>query len=81
MVVNSNIVCIFAEVLIKHLEIMRYFNLKTNQGIETVDCLNPKDFATYKEFRTELARLKGEYRLAGMNVYVSQRATNEYNSK
>lgn len=52
---------------------MRYINLKTNQGVETVDELNPKDFKTNKEFRTELRRLVKEYYIAGMNVYTSQK--------
>lgn len=52
---------------------MRYLNLKTNYGTETVDELDPKDFNSPKEFRKELRRLVGEYGLAGMNVYASQR--------
>lgn len=52
---------------------MKYLNLKTNYGIETVDELNPKDFKTFREFRTELKRLISEYRIAGMDVYSSQR--------
>jgi len=53
---------------------MKYLNMKTNYGVETVDQLDPKDFKTFREFRQELRRLISEYRLAGMAVYSSQRA-------
>jgi hypothetical protein len=56
----------------------RYFNIKTNQGVETVDEVNREDFKTRKEFIAELSRLKGEYNIAGMLVYTSQRCTNEW---
>ena len=56
----------------------KYFNMKSNYGVETVDQLDSKDFNTYKEFREELIRLREEYRLAGMDVYTSQRCTNEW---
>jgi len=57
---------------------MRYFNLKTNHGTETVDQLDVKDFANYREFSKELKRLASEYRTAGMNVYTSQRCTSDW---
>lgn len=60
---------------------MTYLNIKTSQGIETVDELNPKDFETRKAFRKELKRLCGEYRLCDMAVYSSQRSTNEWRNK
>lgn len=60
---------------------MKYFNIKTSYGVETIDQLDRKDFETYKDYIAELRRLKNEYRLAGMNVYLSQRATNEWYSK
>lgn len=56
---------------------MKYFNIKTNYGVETIDQLDRKDFSTYSEYITELKRLKSEYRLAGMDIYLSQRATKE----
>ena len=57
---------------------MKYFNIKTSQGVETVDHIERKDFATYKEYITELKRLKKEYFLCGMNVYISQRSIKDY---
>jgi hypothetical protein len=60
---------------------MKYFNIKTNYGVETIDQLDAKDFSSYKDYSTELRRLKNEYRLAGMDIYISQRATKEWNNK
>ena len=59
---------------------MKYFNIRTNYGVETVDEINRSDFKTYSEYKNELRRLLKEYRLAGMNVYLSQRCTNEWKS-
>ena len=59
---------------------MKYFNIKSHYGVETVDCLDPKDFDSSKEFRTELKRLKNEYHIAGMNVYISQRCDKSWNA-
>jgi len=52
---------------------MRYLNIKSQYGVETVDELNQKDFKNYREFKQELRRLLNEYQLAGMNVYSSTR--------
>ncbi|HEY6143694.1 MAG TPA: hypothetical protein VIV55_09820 [Flavobacterium sp.] len=60
---------------------MTYLNIKTSEGVETIDELNPKDFKTYKEFLKELKRLKGEYQNASPfygRLYTSQRCTNEW---
>jgi len=57
---------------------MKYLNLKTIYGIETVDELNKNDFPNYKEYKTELKRLLNEYRIAGINVYISQRCTKDW---
>jgi len=60
---------------------MTYLNIKTSEGVETVDQLDKKDFQTYKEYRTELIRLKNEYRIASScysSIYSSQRSTNEW---
>ena len=58
---------------------MRYFNLKTNQGTETVDQLERNDFKTYKEYKKELRSLKTNYLMAGMNVYISQKCCKSWN--
>lgn len=60
---------------------MTYINMRECWGVETVDELDPKDFASNKEFKEELQRLVGEYRLAGMDVYTSNRCTAEWREK
>jgi hypothetical protein len=60
---------------------MIYLNIKTSEGVETVDQLDRKDFSTYKEYLQELKRLKNEYRLASnyySGIYTSQRSTNDW---
>lgn len=57
---------------------MKYFNIKTQYGVETIDQLNINDFNDWREFRKELARLKNEYHLAGMQVYISQRPCKDW---
>jgi hypothetical protein len=57
---------------------MKYFNLKTTHGVETVDQININDFKTWQEYKLELRRLIQEYRICGMDVYISQRACKDY---
>jgi len=57
---------------------VRYLNMVTSYGVETVDQLEQKDFNSYTEFKAELKRLINEYRLSGMNVYSSQRCTKDW---
>lgn len=60
---------------------MIYLNLKTAYGIETVDCIDEKEFNSYKEYRKELKRLLNEYRLCSdyySNIYTSQRSTKNF---
>ena len=57
---------------------MAYLNMRTQYGVETVDELSRKDFHSYKAYREELKRLVGEYRMAAMNVYVSQRCCRDW---
>jgi hypothetical protein len=59
---------------------MKYLNMKTVYGVETIDQLSPEDYNTYKDFRAELRRLVGEYHMAGMNVYISQRCDKTWNN-
>ena len=58
-----------------------YFNLKTENGIETIDSVNSNDFKTHKEFRQERKRLREEYLIASSyynGLYYSQRCTNDW---
>jgi len=57
---------------------MIYFNIKTIYGVETIDHLCKKQFKTIKEYKKELKRLKNEYILSGLNVYLSQRSEKNY---
>jgi len=59
---------------------MKYINIKSQYGTETIDQINRTDFNTYKEYKTELRNLITNYRLIGMNVYISQRACKDYHS-
>jgi len=57
---------------------MTYFNIKTCYGVETIDELDRKDFASYREFRNESRRLLKEYHIAGINAYRSSRCTKDW---
>lgn len=60
---------------------MKYYNMKSVYGTETIDEINPKDYISYKEYRKELIRLRNEYRLCGMDVYISSRSTKDWREK
>ena len=60
---------------------MKYYNYKTGYGVETVNQIDQKDFIWYKEYRQELRRLLNEYRLAGMDVYISSRSCKDWREK
>lgn len=55
-----------------------YFNWRGGAGRETVDELSREEFPKtregFKAYRAELCRLVSEYHLAGMAVYTSSRA-------
>lgn len=59
---------------------IKYLNMKSQYGVETVDDLDSRDFPTYKEFRQELRRLVNEYHLSGMSVYISSRPDKTWNN-
>ena len=54
---------------------IKYLNIKTVHGTETVETVNRKDFNSYKEFTNEIKNLKENYSLMGYNLYTSQRAS------
>ena len=58
----------------KHATRIVYLNWNGPQGRETIDELCRADFEQTITFQAELRRLKAEYALAGMHVYVSSRA-------
>ncbi len=55
---------------------MKYINMKSEQGIETID-----EFTTYKEAREMLKEYRLAYQGTGLYVYMSQRCTNEWKTK
>ncbi len=57
---------------------MIYFNIKTSEGVETIDELNPQDFKTRKEFIKYRRELVNDYLISGHPVYLSQRCTNDW---
>ena len=57
---------------------MIYLNMRTQQGTETIDQLDRKDFATIKEYKRELKSMVDNYRACNMPVYKSQRACKEW---
>ena len=59
---------------------MTYLNLKTSEGIETVDEFTQGEDApeNYREFRKYVNSMVKEYQIAGMNVYKSQRCKNDW---
>ena len=57
---------------------MKYFNLKTSYGVETVDQIDRNEFTSYKEYKAELKNMLSGYRDSGMAVYLSQRCTNDW---
>lgn len=55
---------------------MTYLNIKTSQGVETIDQINQFDFIFYKDYRIELKRLINEYKMASNyynGLYTSKR--------
>ena len=58
-----------------------YLNMKTSQGIETVDEFNKEQNQSTKEFKQYVNQMVSEYHLAGMNVYKSSRSTNNWKTK
>lgn len=60
-----------------------YLNIKTSQGVETVDQFTKGEDAplTSKEFRAYVSKMVQEYHMSGQNVYRSNRCTKEWRSK
>lgn len=58
-----------------------YLNMRTSQGVETVDEFTREVNQSPKDFRVYVNKMIAEYRLAGMNVYRSNRCTKEWANK
>ena len=55
-----------------------YLNSRTNYGIETVDEFTQETGQLYSDFKKYVKKMVCEYRLSGMDVYCSSRATKEW---
>lgn len=51
----------------------KYINIKTQYGVETWDMVDSDEFESIKEYKVEIRNLINNYKLAGFNVYCSQR--------
>lgn len=59
----------------------KYINFKSVYGTETIEQIDLKDFKTYKEFRIECRNLLANYIQSGMSVYLSRRATKDWQGR
>lgn len=57
-----------------------YFNMKTPEGIETIDEFDSADFPDNKAYRQEVKRCFQEYRMT-MDIYVSSRSTKAWRER
>jgi hypothetical protein len=55
-----------------------YLNMKTKQGVETVDEFTREEGQNPKDFRVYVNSMVKEYRISGMQVYKSSRSTKEW---
>jgi hypothetical protein len=53
---------------------VKYINIKTDFGIETIDEIRLQEFKTRIDYIKEYKRLLNEYRLNGLNAWLSRRA-------
>ena len=58
-----------------------FLNLRTSQGVETVDEFTRELGQSPKEFRAYVSKMVGEYHLSGMSVYRSSRCTRDWKNK
>lgn len=58
-----------------------YLNMRTSHGVETIDEFTREVNQTPKDFKVYVNKMVTEYRLAGMNVYKSNRSTKEWRNK
>jgi hypothetical protein len=58
-----------------------YLNIKTSQGVETVDEFSQEKGQNFKEFRKYVNDMVREYHVAEMGVYKSGRCTKVWKKK
>lgn len=60
---------------------MKYINEKTDEGIKTIRCIDPKNYKTNIQYLKEVVYQVFTYRKNGRDAYISNRATKEYYNK
>lgn len=61
-----------------------YLNIRTSEGVETVDEISSNNYTSYKEFKGALHKLIREYHKAHSyysGIYTSKRCTRDWQSK
>lgn len=58
-----------------------YLNMRTSQGVETVDEFAKEETQSNRDFRAYVAKMVEEYQMAGMRVYRSSRSTKNWAAK
>jgi hypothetical protein len=58
-----------------------YLNMRTSQGVETIDEFTIEEGQSPKEFRKYVNEMVKEYSIAGMNTYKSSRCTKDWKQK
>lgn len=61
-----------------------YLNIRTSEGVETVDEISSNNYPSHKEFRKARMELIKEYRVAHSyysGIYTSKRCTRDWQSK
>lgn len=61
-----------------------YLNIRTSEGVETVDEISRSSYPSYKEFRKARLELIREYRKAHSyysGIYTSKRCTRDWQKK
>jgi len=57
---------------------MKYINCRTSEGIETLSCIDRKEFKRKTDYLKEIVKQVFCYRQSGHDAYVSQRATKDW---
>jgi hypothetical protein len=58
-----------------------YLNIRTSQGVETVDMFTREEGQAPKKFYKYVNDMSKEYHISGMNTYKSSRSTNDWKQK
>ena len=58
-----------------------FLNIRTSQGVETVDEFTREEEQDLREFRLYVTQMIKEYQITGINVYKSSRCTSDWKQK